>query len=210
MRKIGFVGFDCVDILFYLADLLSVLGKQVSIIDCGNGSTVCGGVGLQVRNGTAEGYRNDVYICRGMDVSLETEYALYYFGSAVTHPKLLDCSDVVFVTDMVLTNAKKLSFAKISDTVSAICILRNFIPVKYGISAVIQATEQNIAEDVVFTLVYTEADYRAKCCIGTDLSVKYKYLSREMRELLKNILVLWEPSLSGKAFMRLVKKTGNR
>ena len=206
MRKIGFLGFDCTDVILYLAELLSAFGKQVSIIDCGNGSTVCGDFDLPVNNGMAEGYRNDVYICRGLEVPHETEYALYYFGSAMTHSKLCDCSDVVFVTDMVLTNAKKLSSAKITDDVSTICVLRNFIPVKYGVSAVIQAAGQNIPEDRVFALAHTETDYRAKCYIGTDFSVRYKYLSKEMRELLKNILILWEPSLDGKEFMRLVKK----
>lgn len=210
MRKIGFVGFDCTDILLYLAELLSAYGKQVTIIDCGNGSTVCGSLGLQIGKGTAQGYRNDVYICRGLEVPQETEYALYYFGSAVTHLKLRECSEVVFVTDMVLTNAKKMSFAKVSESVSALCILRNYLPLKYGVSAVVQATEQNIAEDRVFVLAHTEMDYRAKCYIGTDLSVRFKRLSKEMLELLKSIMVLWEPSLEGKGFMRLVKGLNKR
>lgn len=212
MKQIGFVGIDSTDIVLYLARLLSYNGKKVAIVDYTKRHLVIQTANVPDVLFGRGSYYKDILVVASESLTDDKEvrgcsYVFHYFGSAISHPKVAGCTELFFVTDMVISNAVMLKAVNCTDEVRKRCIIRNAIDVKYKVKFLTDAMGQDINPKEVIEIPYSEADYRNRCylCIDTAHKLKLKGLSVMMQQALVAVFREWE-SLDDKEIKKIIKK----
>ena len=118
MRKIGFIGYDSIDIVLYTARLLkAATDSKVVVVDKTLMQSVIGTVDLPSDcEGTGFYHENiiisDSYVTSEAD---DSTIVLYYFEYNFNCSELAECEDVFLVTDLISTNARNLNMVDIKD-----------------------------------------------------------------------------------------------
>ena len=212
MKQIGFVGIDSTDIVIYLARLLSCNEKKVAIVDytkrhqliqTANVPDVLFGSGSYYKDilvVAAEALTDDAEV-RGC------EYIFHYFGAVMSHPQIANCTELFFVSDMVLSNATMFKGIATSEITKKRCIIRNVIDVKYKIKFLVDAMEQGFNPKEVILIPYNENDYRNRCylCIDIKHKLKLKEMSETMALVVTSLFREWE-ELTDKQLKKIIKK----
>ncbi len=187
MEKIvGFVGYECEDIVLYLAKILTQLGKKVAIIDRTEQEMLLEVLEIHNRKGGSERCGNFSGICiTGQSVCYEEYDSVFYlFGYRLIHPKLYECEALIMVTDGVPAHASLLSKIGNWDRKQYL-LIRNLIPMKH--------TEQYLAilaekENGFCEIPFDEKDIRMKYCLSSYVDGMVKHLSVGMKRALIIIL----------------------
>lgn len=205
MEKIvGFVGYECEDIVLYLAKILEKLGKRVAIIDRTEQEMLLemtelrGGWGKEEKEGDFSGIR-----ITGQSVSHEEYDSVFYlFGYRLLHPKLYECEALIMVTDGAPAHASLLR--KIGNWErKQYLLIRNLIPMKH--------TEQYLAmladkEDSFFEIPFDEKDIRMKYSLSSYMDGMVKYLSVGMKGALIAVLGFLSVEDSERAIKETMKR----
>ena len=185
-RVVGFVGYECEDFVWYLAKILSQLGKRIAIIDRTEQEMLLEIMDIQKSRGKEErdGELDGIRITGQSICHEEYDSVFYLFGYRIIHPKLYECEALVMVTDGVPAHASLL--AKIGNwNRKQYLIIRNLIPMKHSEQylAILADKEKKYCE-----IPFDEKDIRMKYSLGSYENGIVKRLSAGMKRAL--IIVL--------------------
>ncbi|MBO5177211.1 MAG: hypothetical protein IJ274_05330 [Lachnospiraceae bacterium] len=185
-KLVGFVGYECEDIVLYLAKILTVLGKKVAVVDRTEQEMLL--EVLELKNDMKkELYSDDFYgiLVTGQGVSYEEYDIIFYlFGYRLIHPKLYECETLIMVTDGVPAHASLLR--KIGNWgKKQYLVIRNLVPMKH--------TEQYLAiladnENSYCEIPYDESDIRMRYSLSSYSKCTVKQLSAGMKRALMILL----------------------
>lgn len=212
MKQIGFVGsVDSTDIVLYLARLLSANEKKVAVVDYTKRHLFIRTADVpDVLFGSGAFYKDILVVSVDAAFNAEElnnyEYVFHYFGTATTHPQIKRCMEMVFVSDMVMSNAELLSEVEVSEGTVKHCIIRNAIDVKYKTMFLVDLMNQGFTKKEVVVVPYTEQDFRVRChlCTDTKKKIKIKELSSGMQGTLLNLFARWETA-DDKTLKKIIK-----
>ncbi len=185
-KLVGFVGYECEDIVLYLAKILSSLGKKVAVIDRTEQEMLLEILELQRKNENTEkeGEFYGIWITNQGVQQEEYDLIFYLFGYRLIHPKLYECEALIMVTDGVPAHASLLR--KIGNwNRKQYLLIRNIVPMKHTEQylAVLADNEQNYCE-----IPYDEKDIRMRYSISSYAGCVMKHLSSGMRNALMILL----------------------
>ncbi len=181
-KLVGFVGYECEDIVLYLARIITALGKKVAVVDRTEQEML-----LEVLE---FGKEEETEVCEGeyygirvtdQGVSYEEyDIIIYLFGYRLIHPKLYECEALIMVTDGVPAHASLLR--KIGNwNRKQYLLIRNLVPMKHTehYLALLANNEENYCE-----IPYDENDIRMKYSLGSYSGDMIKQLSKGMKKAL--------------------------
>lgn len=186
MKRIGFVGYESTDIALYLARLLQNKESNVVVVDHTRKLSLMRSAGIpEELTGKSGMYRNIEIFSEETACKFRNDAEIIdYFGYNTQHPEISHCDVVVFVTDMVLYNAKFLSDVVVKEGAEKFLILRDAISLKYKEKVLVKETGQEFPRDSVFVIPYDEGDYRNRCYLSIDKKHKLTGLSEAMKNTL--------------------------
>lgn len=186
-KLIGFVGYECEDIVLYLAKLLRELGKKVAIIDRTEQEMLLEVLELrkEVDTGVREGDFFGVWISDQRVCYEEYDIIFYLFGYRLIHPKLYECEALIMVTDGVPAHASLLRKIGAWDRKQYL-LIRNLVPMKHTehYLAMLANNETNYCE-----IPYDEKDVRMRYSLSSYADCAIRYLSIGMKRALVTLLL---------------------
>ena len=205
MEKIvGFVGYECEDIVLYLAKILCELGKKVVIVDRTEQEMLLEMMEIQnhKENQEKDGEVSGIRITGQSICHEEYDCVFYLFGYRLMHPKLYECEALVMVTDGVPAHASLLN--KIGNWErKQYLVIRNLVPMKH--------TEHYLAiladkEKCFCEIPFDEKDIRMKYSLNSYVDGMVKHLSAGMKQALRIVLEFLAVEYSE----RIIKETMKR
>lgn len=201
---IGFAGYECEDIVLYLAIILNRLGKKVAIIDRTEQELLLETLEIQDArvNLDKEGEFSGIWISNQGTGQEAYDIVFYLFGYRLIHPKLYECESLVMVTDGVPAHASLLRKIGKWDRKQYL-VIRNLVPMKHAgqYLALLAENEHNYYE-----IPYSEKDLRMKYSLGAYTGNMIKKLSEEMKEALAALVVFLSPDYSERSVRSIMKK----
>ena len=210
MKKIGVIGTDSTDIVVYLARMINATGKKVGIVDCSVHKSLMRTVALPEELVKGNGYYKEILILSGeadneADLNAQ-DIVLYYFESNISHAHIAQCTELVFVSDMVLSHAQLLKELFVGD-VPKVMLIHNAVSVKYSENYLITQTGQEFQKEDIFVIPYEERDVRSKCYLCVDKMHKLTKLSSGMKSVILNLFLRYmETEYTGKELTQLLKQ----
>ena len=210
MKVIGFVGTDSTDIVVYLARMINATGKKVGIGDCSIHKSLMRTVSLPEELVKGNGYYKEILILSGeadneADLNAQ-DMLLYYFESNINHGYIAQCTDLVLISDMVLSHAQLLKELLVGD-IPKIMLIHNAVSVKYSENYLITQTGQEFQKENVLVLPYEERDFRSKCYLCIDKTHRLTRLSSGMKSVILNLFLRYiEKEYTGKELTQLLKQ----
>ena len=203
-KVVGFVGYECEDIVLYLAKMLSALGKKVAIIDRTEQEMLLEVLGMygNKENSAREGDFSGIWITdQGVNYE-EYDVILLLFGYRLIHPKLYECEVLIMVTDGVPAHASLLRKIGHWDRKQYL-LIRNLVPMKH--------TEQYLAmladnEKAYCEIPYDERDARMRYGLGSFEDCSIKRLSSGMKHSLITLITFLTSEYQEKQLRELVRK----
>lgn len=189
IEKIGFVGYECEDIIMYLANCLTEHGKRVVIEDRTEHGILLQMLEAKYRieqGEEAEVVFNGIPVTNAMIYSEEYDIVLIYFGYRLLHPKLYECNRLVLVTDALPAHA--LLLRKIEEWErKQILLVKDYTESKHGLHYLTLLTGQTV--DSVLCLPWEERDKRIRNSLGTAENIRTEKLSAQMKEIIRQLKV---------------------
>ena len=210
MKRIGFIGMDSTDIVVYLARMINATGKKVSIVDCSIHKSLMRTVALPEELVKGNGYYKEILILSGetdnhVDLKAQ-DMVFYYFESNINHAHIVQCTDFVFVSDMVLSHAQLFKELFVGD-IPKVMLIHNAVSVKYSEKYLITQTGQEFQKEDILVIPYEERDFRSKCYLCIDKMHKLTKLSSDMKSVILNLFLRYmETEYTGKELVRLLKQ----
>jgi len=199
---IGFVGYECEDIVLYLAKLLTYLGKKAIIVDRTEQEMLL--EVLEIPTGTVrEADISGVTVTtRGLGGE-SYDVIFYLFGYRLIHPKLYECSSLIMVTDGVPAHASLLRKIGHWDRKQHL-IIRNLVPMKHTEQYLASLAEhgENYSE-----LPFDEKDFRMKYSLGAYADCKIRQLSKGMKDTLVTLVEFISPDIPERLVREAIRKT---
>lgn len=185
MNQIGVVGYECEDIVIYLAGIISKLGKKTAIVDRSENEMLCKILGMEE---SAEKTIQEREYC-GIRISNQGVFTedfdvvIYLFGYRLNHPKIHDCEKILMITDGVPAHASMLRMLNHREG-QCYLLLRNLVALKHTVGYLIElAGSKNDYSE----LWYDEKDIRQRCSLNAYGGFEIKMLSIGMRRTLLDI-----------------------
>ena len=201
---VGFVGYECEDIVIYLAKILQALGKTVAVVDRTEQELLCEIFELRTEEEVAwkEGEYSGFLITNRGVCQEEYDWIFYLFGYRFHHPKLYECETLIMITDGVPAHASLLQNITLGEC-SSYLLLRNLVPMKH--------TEEYLAalagkEKEYFELFYDEQDIRSRCSLGVHTGCEIRKLSAGMKRVLFQMICNLTSEYEEKKVWELIKK----
>ena len=210
LKTIGFIGTDSTDIVVYLARMINATGKKVGIVDCSMHKSLMRTVSLPEELVKGNGYYKEILILSGdedneADLNAQ-DMVLYYFESNINHAHIAQCTDLVFVSDMVLSHVQLFKDLHVGD-IPKIMLIHNAVSVKYSEKYLITQTGQGFQKEDILMIPYEERDVRSKCYLCIDKMHKLTKLSSSMKSVILNLFLRYmETEYTGKELMQLLKQ----
>lgn len=195
----GFAGYECEDIVLYLAKIWTASGKKVVIFDWTEKQSVFGICGFLSPEPVTEEYET---ILLTKEREMEAEVLLMVFGDS-KRKEAKECQRLYLVTDETAFHAAQLAGFELGGQACGL-LVRNVVPLKYGEAYLKLMTGQNI--DRCYLLPPDERDMRERCLLSVDKKVSLKKLSGEMKELLCDIVCTLDSSITKKDVRKIQKK----
>ena len=181
-KLVGFVGYECEDIVLYLSRILTSLGKKVAVIDRTEQEML-----LEILEMGKEVHEEDYYGIKITDQGVnyeEYDIIFYLFGYRLIHPKLYECEALIMVTDGVPAHASLLR--KIGNWErKQYLLIRNLVPMKHTeiYLTILADNENNYCE-----IPYDENDIRMRYSLNSYSGGNVKLLSAGMKRALRILL----------------------
>lgn len=205
MEKIvGFVGYECEDIVLYLAKIISSFGKKVAIVDRTEQEMLMEVIDAQENRGNTirEGVFSNVWITTQGVCKEEYDMIFMVFGYRLVHPKLYECGTLVMVTDGIPAHASMLR--KIGQWERKQCLLlRNLVPMKHTEKylALLADNEKNYYE-----IPYDELDIRMRYSLSSYAECAVRNLSTGMKKALVMLVAFLMPEYQERFVREAMKK----
>ncbi len=203
MEKIvGVVGYECEDIVLYLAKILCDLGKKIAVVDRTEQGMLLEILELPRENEAREGEYSGVWITDQGVQKEEYDIIFYLFGYRLLHPKLYECETLIMVTDGVTAHASLLGTLG-SWGRKQYLLIRNLVTMKH--------TEKYLAklagsEEQYYGIAYDEKDIRMRYSLSSYTGVHIKHLSRGMQDALIELLQFLAVEYQEKSLKEIMKK----
>ena len=201
---VGFVGYECEDIVIYLAKILHALGKNIAVVDRSEQELLCEIFELRTKDGITwkEGESFGFLVTNRGVCQEEYDLVFYLFGYRLNHPKLYECGTLIRITDGVPAHASLLRKIK-HEECSNYLLIRNLVPMKH--------TEEYLAtlagkEKDYFEIFYDERDIRSRCSLGVHTGCEIRRLSSGMKQTLFQMVCKLIPEYGEKRVWELIKK----
>lgn len=183
MEKIvGFVGYECEDIVLYLAKILIFFGKRTAIVDRTEQEMLIEIIGFQQKEEceTREGDFNGIWVTSHGVCQEDYDVIFYLFGYRLVHPKLYECSMLIMVTDGVPAHASLLKKVGCWERKQYL-VIRNLVPLRHTEEylAMLAGNKGDYCE-----IPYDEGDIRMRCSLSAYAVCKIKVLSYGMKKAL--------------------------
>lgn len=204
---IGFVGYECEDIILYLAECISVYGMRIAIED----RTEYGMV-LQIlehdQRATAKEPETELEyhkICISTMPVTKEEYDVIFlvFGYRLQHPKMFECETLIMVTDDLPAHAKILRKVGKWER-KQILMIRNCIEISGKTDYLQFLTHQKFEQ--IYCVPWEERDRKVRCALGTEDGAKVYRLSAGMIMILQELLKILLPEISEEFIQRIGRK----
>lgn len=201
---VGFVGYECEDIVIYLARIINAFGKTVAIVDRTEQEMLVEVLGVQQQNEelSREGFVSGIWITsQGVNYE-EYDVVFLLFGYRLLHPKLYECETLIMVTDGVPAHASLLR--KIGQWErKQYLLIRNLVPMKH--------TEHYLAmladhEEEYCEIPYDEQDIRMRCSLSSYTKCAIKHLSVGMKRALIILALVIMPEYQERQLRETMKK----
>lgn len=199
-NMIGVVGYESEDIVLYLAKLLCALEKKVAIVDRTEQEML---IELLEVGTEREGEYEGIWITSQGVEKDKFDVIFFLFGYRLLHPKLYECEVLIMVTDGVPAHASLLR--KLGQWERRQClVIRNLVAMKYGEQYLKMLVGQ--METSCFVIPYEEQDTRIRCCLGTDTEICIRKLSKEMKQIVVELLLWLFSEYTEKELRKKIKK----
>lgn len=203
-KLVGFVGYECEDIVLYLARILNALGKRIAVIDRTEQEMLL--EVLQLRKEMEQEAREGDYYgiwVTDQGVSYEEyDMVFYLFGYRLIHPKLYECDALVMVTDGVPAHASLLRKIGNWDRKQYL-LIRNLVPMKHTehYLAILADNEDNYCE-----IPYDENDIRMRYSLSSYSGGTVKQLSAGMKRALMILMHFLSVEYQERSIREAMKK----
>ena len=210
MKTIGFIGTDSTDIVVYLARMINATGKKIGIVDYSTNKNLMKTVALPEELVKGNGYYKEILILSGetdnhADLKAQ-DIVIYYFESNINHAHIAQCTDFVFVSDLVLSHAQLFKGLSLGE-VPKIMLIHNAVSVKYSEKYLITQTGQEFQKEDILIIPYEERDFRSKCYLCIDKVHHLTKLSSGMKSVILNLFLRYiETEYTGKELTQLLKQ----
>ena len=181
-KLVGFVGYECEDIVLYLAKILCDFGKKTVIIDRTEQAMLLEVLEIQkgkesvIREGEFSGvWITDQGVCQD-----DYDIIFYLFGYRLIHPKLYECELLVMVTDGLPAHAALLRKIGAWERKQYL-LIRNIVPMKHTEQylSMLAGNENNYCE-----IPYDEKDIRMRYSLHSYAGYMIRNLSSGMKDAL--------------------------
>lgn len=199
---VGFVGYECEDIVLYLAKLLTYLGKKAIIVDRTEQEMLL--EVLEIPTGTVREADISGVTVTTCGLGGESYDVIFYlFGYRLIHPKLYECSSLIMVTDGVPAHASLLRKIGHWDRKQHL-IIRNLVPMKHTEQYLASLAEhgENYSE-----LPFDEKDFRMKYSLSAYAECKIRQLSKGMKDTLVTLVEFISPDIPERLVREAIRKT---
>ena len=210
LKTIGFIGMDSTDIVIYLARMINATKKKIGIVDCSMHKSLMRTVSLPEELVKGNGYYKEILILSGekdnqADLKAQ-DMVLYYFESNIHHAHIAQCTDLVFVSDMVLSHAQLFRDLSVGD-VPKIMLIHNAVSVKYSEKYLVTQTGQEFQKEDILMIPYEERDVQSKCYLCIDKAHHLTKLSSGMKSVILNLFLRYmETEYTRKELTQLLKQ----
>ncbi len=184
-EKIGFVGYECEDIVLYLAYCLMQLGRKVVIEDRTEHGMLLRMMESREMSENEEIMFQEIPITNAMIHNADYDVVLMSFGYRLLHPKLYECNQLVLVTDAFPAHAALLDEMEAWDR-KQVLLIRNFTESKHGTNYLEVLTGQKLEK--VICIPWEERDVRIRNSLGTAEYIRIERLSAAMRDAVQQLL----------------------
>lgn len=183
-KLVGFVGYECEDIVIYLAKLLHAFGHKVAIVDRTEQEMLLEVLEVKKEKEAREGDFYGVWITDQRVCYEDYDVVFYLFGYRLIHPKLYECGALIMVTDGVPAHASLLRKLGTWERKQYL-LIRNLIPMKHTEQylALLADNESNYCE-----IPYDEKDMRMRYCMNSYAESLTKHLSVGMKHALMTLM----------------------
>ena len=110
-------------------------------------------------------------------------------------------------SDQESTNEKDNNENRNSIDKRTVAIVRNAIGVKYKAKTLLEYSGRKYSKSQIFVLPYNELDYKNKCYLCIDNTVKLRKLSAEMKSLLYELhTIVYQSTVKTREFNKMIRK----
>ena len=210
VKIIGFLGIDSTDIVVYLARMVNATGKKIGIVDYSANKNIMRTVALPEELVKGDGYYKEILILSGekenhTDLKAQ-DMVIYYFESNINHAHIAQCTDLILVSDMVLSHVQQFKDLSV-EHIPKIMLIHNAISVKYSEKYLITQTGQEFQEEDILIIPYEERDFRSKCYLCIDKIHRLTKLSSGMKSVILNLFLRYtETEYTGRELTHLLKQ----
>jgi len=201
-QLIGVVGYECEDIIIYLAGILHSFGKKTAIVDRTEQELLSEMLGIRkkeeqvVREYCGIGITNQGSIGDAYDV------VFYLFGYRLGNPKMLECNNLLMITDGFPAHAALLEKVHKCECRKYL-LIRNLVNLKHKVEYL--AMLADIREDYS-EIPYDERDIRQRCSLSSYSGFEIKRLSAGMKKALLEVILFLFDEYSEKKVWGAMKK----
>ncbi|MBE5950017.1 MAG: hypothetical protein E7260_00335 [Lachnospiraceae bacterium] len=207
--KIGFVGYEMEDMIFYLAYCIYECGKKVAIEDRTEHAMLLRFFDAeeeQIEKGAAEVICQGIYLTNARVSEDEFDVICLAFGYRLQHPKLYECNKLVAVTDLLPAHACLLK--KIGQWErTQVLVIRNCVPVKHRVDYIEKLT--GVRTKNVLQIPWEAKDVRIRCSLGVGAHIRIRGLSDGMLEALEKLFEIFKFDSLGQT-VEMVRKREQR
>lgn len=206
VKKIGFFGAYCYDIVLYLARTLCLSGKQVLVIDRSTEQEIV----RTIRPVNEGDLQLGIFRFCGIDVTARVVFpesmkpeevydvVLFDFGGNMCPEEYHSCDVMCYVLDMYVHNALRVQEAEIASGNKVWMILRDLFRGKAMARYHMRLTGKTIAKEDVFSIRLNSDDFVARFRMETDQLPRVELASAEMQEVVHMLAMRIFPEVSNK------------
>lgn len=216
MKKIGFFGAYCYDIILYLARTLCLAGKQVLVIDRSTEQEII----RTIRSVNEGDLQLGIFRFCGIDVTARVvlpesmnpeevyDIVLFDFGGNMCPEEYHSCEAICYVLDMYVHNALRVQEAEVVSGRDTWMILRDLFRGKAMARYHMRLTGKKVEKEDVFSIRLNSDDFVARFRMEADQLPRVELASEEMQEVVYMLAIRIFPELNNKKGRKGMQRRG--
>lgn len=204
VKQIGVIGYECEDIIIYLAGIFYKLGKKTAIVDRSEQEMLCEILGMSSEEESIVREREycGIRISNQGVQAEDFDVVFYLFGYRLNHPKLFDCEEILMITDGVPAHASLLKHSGLMGS-QRYLLIRNLVELKHKAEYLAELAD---IKNEYCELQYDEKDIRQRCSLNEYGKFEVKRLSSGMRRALLEMIRHFSKEYSVRFIIATMKK----
>lgn len=204
VKQIGVIGYECEDIIIYLAGIFTALGKKAAIVDRSEQELLCEILGIPAGEERTVREREycGIWISNQGGCIKEYDVVFYLFGYRWNHPKVHECEMILMITDGVPAHASLLKSANLAEC-HCYLLIRNLVALKHTAEYLAELAD---SKNAYIELLYDEKDIRQRCSLNEYGGFEIKRLSAGMRRVLLEIMCYFTSEYQKHTISEAMKK----